>query len=158
MSGFDLRPLGALDFDRAAALHAEAFAPLGERVWTRQDIAELVASPGVAGMFLVSEGRNVGFALWRVAVDEAELITIAVAASDRRRGAGRALLDAVIARARAAGAATLFLEVGVDNSAACSLYGQKDFQTVGRRAGYYRRGDGPPADAIVMRLALTRDG
>lgn len=158
MSGFQLRPLGALDLDRAAALHGAAFAPLGERAWTRQDVAELMASPGVAGILLSSGDNEIGFALCRVAADEAELLTIAVAASYRRCGAGRALLDAVIERARAAGAATLFLEVGVDNPGACALYGQKDFQIVGRRAGYYRRGDNPPADAIVMRLALTRGG
>ncbi|MBS0548966.1 MAG: GNAT family N-acetyltransferase [Proteobacteria bacterium] len=158
MSGFDLRPMGALDLDRAAALHSAAFAPLGERAWTRQDVAELMASPGVGGILLSADGEEVGFALCRVAADEAELLTIAVDQAHRRRGAGRALLDAVIARARDAGAASLFLEVGVDNPGACSLYGQKDFQTVGRRVGYYRRGDGAPADAIVMRLALTRDG
>ena len=158
MSGFELRPLGALDLDRAAVLHSEAFAPLGERAWTRQDVAELMASPGVCGILLLIDGKEAGFALCRVAGDEAELLTIAVDAGHRRRGAGRTLLEAVIEHARAAGAATLFLEVGVDNAGACSLYGQKDFRTVGRRAGYYRRGDRSPADAIVMSLALTRGG
>ena len=44
-----LRRLGALDLDLASQLHGASFAPLGERAWTRQDIAELLASPGVAG-------------------------------------------------------------------------------------------------------------
>ena len=47
---FAIAPLGALDLDRAAALHAESFTALGERALTRQDIAELVGSPGVAGL------------------------------------------------------------------------------------------------------------
>jgi ribosomal-protein-alanine N-acetyltransferase len=154
MSAFALRPLGAFDLDLASAFHRAAFTPQGERAWTRQDIAELAASPGVSGVFLLSDGREIGFALWRVAVDEAELLTIAVEAGHRRRGAGRALLEAVIDRARAGGAATLFLEVGADNPAACSLYEQNDFRTVGRRHGYYCRGDRPAADALVMRRAL----
>jgi [ribosomal protein S18]-alanine N-acetyltransferase len=163
MSAFALRPLGALDLDLASGFHCAAFAPQGERGWTRQDIAELVASPGVSGVFLLSVGTEIGFALWRVAADEAELLTIAVDTDHRRRGAGRTLLEAVIAKARAGGVATLFLEVGADNPAACSLYEQKGFRTVGHRSGYYRRGDRPAADALVMRLDLdrgdpTRDG
>ena len=51
-AGFVLNPLRAVDLDRAARLHREAFEPMGERGWTRQDIAGLLASPGVAGFLL----------------------------------------------------------------------------------------------------------
>lgn len=158
MASFDQRPFGALDLDVASALHRAAFAPLGERAWTRQDMAELCASPGVSGVLLLSDGKEIGIALCRVAADEAELLTMAVDPGHRRRGAGRALLEAVIDCTRIAGAASLFLEVGADNAVACSLYGQKDFRVVGRRAGYYQRGKAPNADALVMRLALRPDG
>ncbi len=158
MAGFDRRALCVPDFDVASDLHRAAFTPLGERAWTRQDMAELCASPGVSGVLLLSGGKEIGVALSRVVADEAELLTIAVDAGHRRRGAGRALLEAVIDRALAAGAVSLFLEVGADNPAACSLYEQKDFRVVGRRAGYYQRGTGPNADALVMRLALRPGG
>ena len=151
---FSVRPMGALDLDLASAFHRAAFAPIGERAWTRQDIAELTASPGVGGLFVLSNGAEIGVALSRVVADEAELLTIAVAGDRRRAGAGRALLDAVIDRARRAGAASLFLEVGADNPAACSFYEQKDFRIVGRRTAYYQRGGRPAADALVMRLNL----
>src|SRR5512143_561721 len=119
---FTLGPLGALDLDRAAALHAESFAALGERAWTRQDLAELLASPGVAGMLLAVDGGDAGFALWRVVADEAELLTIAVRPIHRRQGAGRRLLMAAIDHVRGAGAQSLYLEVGTDNPAARHLY------------------------------------
>ena len=154
---FVLKPIGALDLDRAARLHREAFEPLGERPWTRQDMAELLASPSAGGLLLQIDGEDAGVALWRTTVDEAELLTIAVQASRRRRGAGRALLDAVIALARGQGARMLFLEVGVDNPAARSLYEQAGFSEVGRRAAYYRRPAGF-ADALVLRLALNDAG
>jgi [ribosomal protein S18]-alanine N-acetyltransferase len=158
MAGFERRALGARDLDVASGLHRAAFTPLGERGWTRQDMAELLASPGVSGVLLLSDSKEIGFALCRVAVDEAELLTIAVDAVHRRRGAGRALLQAVIDHVATAGASTLFLEVGADNPAACSLYGQKDFRVVGRRNGYYQRGTGPKADALIMRLSLKPGG
>jgi ribosomal-protein-alanine N-acetyltransferase len=151
---FALAPLGALDLDRAAALHAESFAALGERAWTRQDIAELVASPGVAGLLLQIDGHDAGFALCRVAADEAELLTIAVRPARRRRGVARRLLAAVIDHVRDGGARTLFLEVGVDNLAARNLYDAQGFCAVGERPAYYQRGQGPAADGIVMRLTL----
>jgi ribosomal-protein-alanine N-acetyltransferase len=157
-AGFVLRRLGALDLDLASRLHGEAFAPLGERIWTRQDIAELLASPGVAGWALQCSDAAVGFTLCRVAADEAELLTIAVQPNQQRRGAGRALLAAVTAHARAAGALSLFLEVGADNPAALALYGQAAFRVVGSRKAYYQRGGGLAADAVMMRLTLTSGG
>jgi [ribosomal protein S18]-alanine N-acetyltransferase len=150
-----LRRLGALDLDCAAALHGESFAPLGERAWTRQDLAGLLAAPGVTGLLLQAEGRAAGIALCRVAADEAELLTIAVRPTERRRGAGRRLLTAVIAWAREAGARALFLEVGADNPPARALYEAMGFRAIGTRTAYYRRGDGPPVDALVMRLSLN---
>lgn len=154
---FVLKPIGALDLDRAAQLHREAFEPLGERAWTRQDIAELLASPSAGGLLLQSDNADAGMALWRTTVDEAELLTIAVQAARRRLGAGRALLQAVIGRVRGQGARVLFLEVGVDNPAARSLYAQAGFDEVARRAGYYRRPDGF-ADALILRLFLNDGG
>src|SRR5215813_11574208 len=156
--GFGLRRVGALDLDLASSLHGLAFAPLGERVWTRQDMAELLASPGVAGWVLLSTERAIGFALCRVAADEAELLTIAVHPDERRRGAGGALLATIVDHTRKAGARSLFLEVGADNPAALALYGKVGLKAVGHRKAYYRRGEGPPADAVVMRLSLTSGG
>lgn len=152
---FVLAPMRALDLDRAAGLHARAFAPLGERGWTRQDVAGLLATPGVAGFLLAAGSADIGMAICRIAADEAELLTIAVDAAHRRRGAGRRLLAAVIDHARGAGARSLFLEVGADNPAAHSLYVSRDFAEIGRRKAYYSRADLPAADAIVMRLTLN---
>lgn len=153
--GVALRALGARDLDVAAALHREAFARLGERAWARQEIAELLAVHGVKGFMLGAGDDAVGFALMRMAADEAELLTIAVAPAHWRRGIGRTLLDAIVGASRASGARALFLEVAADNGAARALYDQAGFGVVGRRQGYYRRAAGPPADAIVMRLALS---
>ena len=157
MSRAGLRPLGALDLDAAAELHALAFAPFGERPWTRQELAELLASPGVHGTLLEGDDGAEGFVLWRVALDEAELLTIAVHPSARRRGAGRALLGSAIAGVREAGAGVLLLEVGEDNPAARGLYDSAGFSTVGRRAAYYQRKGHARADALVMRFVLASE-
>ena len=151
---FSHRPLAPCDLDVASALHADAFASVGERGWTRQEIAELLAAPGATGFLVLAGGEAVGFALCRIAADEAELLTLAVRADRRRRGAGAALLRLVVALVRERGARHLFLEVGADNLAALHLYRQAGFEAVGQRPGYYSRPERKVADAIVMRLVL----
>lgn len=152
---FFLGPMRALDLDRTSHLHRLAFEPMGERGWSRADLAGLLASPGVAGVLLTEGGADVGMAICRVAGGEAELLTIAVDPARRRQGAARRLLGAILEKVRAEGAATLFLEVGADNPAALALYGSIGFEAVGRRAAYYPRRDRPAADALVMRLTLS---
>lgn len=151
---FTLEPLGAPALDVAAGLHRASFGPMGEPIWSRQDVAGLLASPGVRGLLLRLEGSAIGLALRRVTIDEAELLTLAVDPAHRRRGAGRALLEAAIDDVRQAGARSFFLEVGADNPVAQALYARAGFRAVGLRAGYYPRGAGATADAVVMRLDL----
>ena len=68
----------------------------------------------------------------------------------RRRAIGAALIRSVMERALEAGAADIFLEVGVDNAAARGLYGRLGFREVGRRPAYYT----PTGDALILRHAL----
>lgn len=154
-TGFVLNALRAVDLDRASHRHREAFEPMGERGWTRQDIAGLLASPGVAGFLLTEGTSDIGMAICRVVGDEAELLTVAVDSAHRRRGAARLLLGAVIDRVRDEGARTLFLEVAADNPHARALYDSMGFGTIGLRTGYYARVGRPAVDAVVMRLNLS---
>lgn len=130
------------DFHDLAALHAAAFAGDG-RAWSAAELAELARSPGA--ILRVAADRG-GFALARVSADEAEILTIAVDPARRRRGIGRGLLAESEAAARAAGAATMLLEVAASNAAARALYDGAGYRPVGRRPGYYGRG----RDALVL--------
>ena len=124
-----------------AAIHEASF-PSGER-WTAEALATLVSQPGCFAR-LDPEG---GFVLARVAADEAEILTLAVAPERRRRGIARALVGEARAVAAAMGAPHMLLEVAADNAAALALYGSLGFSPVGRRRGYYASG----VDAVLMR-------
>ena len=131
-----------------AALHARCFTV--PRPWAAAEFAALLSE---ATVFAVH--APAGFALGRVAADEVELLTIAVAPEARRLGQGRDLMAAFTATAAARGARSAFLEVAADNAAAIALYHAAGFAVAGRRRGYYRFADGSAVDALVMAKSLA---
>jgi len=99
-------------------------------------------------------GRVVGFVLWRVAADEAEILSLAVEHSHRQRGHARLLLQVAHVAAMARGAKTMFLEVAEDNQPARALYESLGFTMVGRRPRYYERSDQAAMDALILSAHL----
>ncbi|MFW5834086.1 MAG: GNAT family N-acetyltransferase [Pseudomonadota bacterium] len=157
--GLEIDGVGPFDLGRLARLHRLCF----DDAWSRSDLAQLLALPGGFGLIARSPGfhrlgidtrRVLGFGLCRVVRDESELLSIGIAPDVRGRGLGSWLLRACMEHCHALGAERMFLEVAVDNAAARSLYDREGFVPVGRREGYYRRGDGERVAAVTMRLEL----
>lgn len=146
-----LQRAGPADADTLAAAHALGFAT----PWSGADFAELLAGPGVFGLMARDEAAVRGLGLFRTVLGEMEVLTLAVDPAARRQGVGRALMTAALAIARGEGAEACFLEVAADNPGAEALYAGLGFRAAGRRRGYYDRGAGARADAVVMRLDLT---
>jgi ribosomal-protein-alanine N-acetyltransferase len=131
--------VGAAHAAWMAALHAAAM-PAGQ-AWGADAFATLLGQPGVTALAAADHG----LLLLRTVAEEAEILTLAVHPSARRRGVGRALVQAAI---RTAGpAAALFLEVAEHNRPARLLYAGAGFRPVGRRRAYYADG----SDALVLR-------
>jgi ribosomal-protein-alanine N-acetyltransferase len=144
-----------------AVLHRQCF----EEAWTAFTIRKVMAMPGAFGILavtgttsecVVADSRGeielLGFALARVAADECELLSLAVAESARGQGLGTLLLGATKARVETAGLKRLFLEVAEDNTVARHLYAAHGFVSVGIRPGYYRRRAGPAVAALTLAL------
>ena len=146
-----LRAADASDVLALAKAHASAF----DAPWPPEAFATLMASPGVFALAAVND-EPVGLILMRAIAGEAEVLTLAVEPSHRRRGVAEALLQAALAQAAAMAAEEVFLEVAADNPAALALYRKAGFEQAGRRGGYYRRPDGQAADALVLRRTLNR--
>lgn len=145
----EIREAGAAAAELLALLHAAAFPP-AER-WGAQAIGLLLGLPGHFAVLAEEAGVPLGFAMGRVASEEAEVLTLAVTPARRRAGIGRALMRALMAEAAARGATALFLEVSEANAAARALYERVGAVAVGRRPRYYPDG----SDALVLRAALT---
>ena len=92
---------------------------------------------------------EVAFARWACvpAVEEAELLRIAVDPAHRGGGLGRRLLEACQDALAAGGMGELHLEVRASNRAAIGLYRACGWTPCGRRGGYYPDGE----DALLFR-------
>ena len=130
-----------------AATHKRAFQT--DRAWSEAEFAGFLTSCAV-----IFAGDATAFVLGRLILDEAEILTLATDPAEQRRGRARAALDQFESLARQWGAATVFLEVAEDNTAARQLYATSGYVQVGRRAGYYQRTTAQPVAALTMRKAL----
>ena len=102
----------------------------------------------------VTHGEAViGYAVLMVALDEAHLLNIAVAAEWQNQGIGHDFLKHMIEVARVASCQIVYLEVRPSNVAARHLYRNLGFQQIAIRPEYYPAASGRE-DALFLGLAL----
>jgi [ribosomal protein S18]-alanine N-acetyltransferase len=135
-----------------AGLHAGLFDP----AWDEAAVTQLLEQPAAVAFLahLSLEKATVGFIIGQIAGDDAEIISIGVAARLARQGIGRRLVEGFMRTAQNNGARRIFLEVAADNEAGVALYRGLGFAEVARRRAYYERPGAKPVDAVVMTKAL----
>lgn len=123
-------------FEKLSNLHKKCFPT---KPWSADDFRDLKQS---GCEIIMSEN---GFIVYRIAVDEAEIITIGVNPETRRSGIASAMIGIIEKTSKNQGVKKLFLEVSSINMPAQKLYENCGFKVVGLRPKYY---DG--VDAILM--------
>ena len=112
--------------------------------WDRELFLDYLARPDRSVFLVATIGSAVvGYALAFHSETRAEVDSIAVAPTARRKGVAVALLKRVIGVLRLRGFRTVSLNVRLENKAAIGLYRMLGFQRVRRVSGYYE--DGAPA-------------
>jgi ribosomal-protein-alanine N-acetyltransferase len=142
-----LSEAGPRDAGALAALHGASF----RRGWSEDEFERLLLDRSVLAHRATLGQRPVGFIISRIAAGEAEILSVAVARAQQRRGLARRLLDLHMRRLAGLGVRTIFLEVDDDNTPARRLYARSAFRQVGRRDGYYPRTGSASAAALVLR-------
>jgi [ribosomal protein S18]-alanine N-acetyltransferase len=146
-AGLHIEPGQTRDASDLARIHAQGF----YRGWPSAEFASFLSEADTPVYVACDAKRKIaGFALVRIAADEAELLTIAVDPKWRGKKIGQALLKAVFDDLMMSPARRMFLEVSEDNTAAIKLYGKQGFATISSRKGYYAKPDGSAATALVM--------
>ncbi len=139
------------DARRLAQLHGESF----HRGWGEGEFETMLSERNTLVHRLKVGRQLVGFAVSRMAADEAEILSIAVAASHRGRGLSRNLLLTHLGHLAGHGVRKIFLEVEENNQPARRLYERAGFSVAGRRERYYQQPGGEHLNALLMRRDLS---
>ena len=128
--------------------------------WTRGNFVDSLAG-GCAGCCLFDgQDAMLGYCVAMPGAAELHLLNLTVAASARRRGHARYMLDHLVDVAIEGGAEQIWLEVRASNERALQIYRRFGFSAVGLRKAYYPAApdssDGKREDAIAMSLDLGR--
>ena len=146
-----VEPATLRDAPKLAQLHGASF----HRGWGEGEFESMLSERNTLVHRLRLGRKIVGFAVSRMAADEAEILSIAVAASHRGRGLSRDLLLTHLGHLAGRGVRTVFLEVEENNQPARRLYQWAGFSVAGRRERYYQQPGGEQLNALLMRRDLS---
>jgi [ribosomal protein S18]-alanine N-acetyltransferase len=146
-----LAEAAAGDAAAIAALHGASF----RRGWSEHEVEALLSERAVIAHCAKAGSALAGFIVSRRAEDEAEILSVAVAARRRGRGLAGKLLGLHLRRLAGLGTRAVFLEVDEHNDTAIRLYAHAGFHQVARRPNYYPAVGGVAADALVLRRDLA---
>lgn len=147
-----IRPMENDDLPQVAAIEEQLFSD----PWSVEDFRASLLQP--AARFLVAEDEKAGIlgycGSYR-AMDESEIVNVAVRPDCQNRGVGRLMVARLREEERQAGARRFILEVRMSNRPARHVYEKLGFEITGIRKGFY---ENPPEDALVMMLEdITTD-
>lgn len=140
--------LRALDLATWTSLSSPAPPPPPDQPFELEGVLVAELADGIAGyvklgqLFPLESARHV-----------LEIKALAVSPAHRRRGVGRALMEAAIGEARATGAQRLNLRVLSHNAEARALYARCGFEVEGVLHGLFLL-DGSYVDDVQLTLAL----
>jgi ribosomal-protein-alanine N-acetyltransferase len=146
-----VEPATLRDAPRLAQLHGASF----HRGWGEGEFEGMLGERNTLVHRQRIGRKIVGFAVSRMAADEAEILSIAVDANHRGRGLSRRLLLTHLGHLAGRGVRTVFLEVEENNQPARRLYDRAGFAVAGRRERYYRQPGGEQLNAVLMRRDLS---
>jgi ribosomal-protein-alanine N-acetyltransferase len=146
-----VEPASLRDAPKLAELHGASF----HRGWGEGEFEAMLTERNTLAHRLKLGRKTIGFAVSRIAADEAEILSIAVDANHRGRGLSRNLLLTHLGHLAGRGVRSVFLEVEENNQPARKLYQGAGFAIAGRRERYYRQPNGEQLNALLMRRDLS---
>jgi ribosomal-protein-alanine N-acetyltransferase len=132
-NGYIFLKIGPKDAAAVADLERRCF----DLSWGEKLLRAALSQKAFSVFALKRSGVLAAFAMVYHAVDELEIVAIAVRPEDRRRGLAGRLLGLVLREAGKRGIVKSVLEVRPSNAAAIALYAAHGYRQAGIRPGYY---------------------
>jgi len=144
-----------MEIVRMCEAHVSQVAALEKRCfsmpWSENSIRQELENELSLWLVAEEDGQVLGYVGSQTALDESDMMNLAVSPDCRRQGIGKALVQRLCNELQAANSAGLTLEVRASNEAAKALYAGLGFARVGCRPRYYTR---PVEDAELFRKEL----
>lgn len=138
-----IKKMTEVEIDEVAEIAAEVFV----RPWTKQGFADALPMENACFLVAVEQDKVLGYCGIYMALDEGEIINVAVKPEYQKQGIADLLLKSLLAEGKKCGITRFFLEVRVSNEAAIHLYEKNGFIKQGIRKDFYKE---IHEDAYVM--------
>ena len=146
-----IRPVTFKDIEALYALDQVCFPP--GIAYSRGELRRFLGIATAQGVLADREGAVAGFAVgYLTRRRTAHVVTLDVGPGERRRGLGKALLEALLERLARAGAVEARLEVSTENTGAIAFYEKLAFRVRRPLPDYYGQG----RDGLEMEKELNR--
>lgn len=145
MTAVTVRAARADDIPAVAALEKLCFS----HPWSADDFAKMCADPARTLLVAEADGAFCGYIAAYTVLGETDITTVAVPPALRGRGAGHALVRALLDKV----GGTVYLEVRKSNTPARALYAALGFVECGTRKNYY---ESPREDAVLCRCDAAK--
>ena len=116
--------------------------------WSEKSVASELENKWALWLVALEDDVVVGYIGSQTAVDETDVMNVAVHPDHRRKGIAEALIENLVSELKARDSHALMLEVRDSNVPAISLYEKLGFLQVGLRKNYYHN---PKEHARILR-------
>ena len=116
--------------------------------WSENSIASELDNKWALWLVALEGSDVVGYVGSQTAIDETDVMNVAVHPDHRRQGIAEKLMEQLVAGLKERASHALMLEVRASNAPAIALYEKLGFTQVGCRRNYYRN---PKEDALILR-------
>jgi ribosomal-protein-alanine N-acetyltransferase len=125
--------------------------------WTERALTDLLKQDSIDLMVVSNDSNSavVGYCLYQVLFEQAEILRIGTHPQFQRHGIASQLFIALNKELQDNKVEILLLEVRADNDPAIALYQRQGLVIIHRRKGYYSQPQQPAIDALIMQRSVT---
>lgn len=148
---FRIRRMTVADLPAVMAIEHQAFSNPWSLEMVKKELSQDWSTVLLGEEAGPSGWRLRSFAIFWLVADEVHVLNVATDGTERRRGFGRRIMEAVIETGRRQKCRQAILEVRRSNAPAQALYVSLGFRAVGMRPAYYQDNR---EDAVIMVMDL----